>query len=132
MGCCNNTCTGEKIYDVCVTYQGNTLNWKLGEDCHNVREVIEDIVDFLTENNNLNNLGDTCLTYGDGKLTQAKVNKKFEDEICELKESLRHSDFPSNFKNCNLNYGDLVDECDKPTNECEFYQFILDKLRDER
>ncbi len=138
MGCCGDKqpCTGKKVYDVCVVYQGKILDWKLkekDEQCHNIQEVVEDIVDYLEEVKNTEGLGNNCLTYPKNNkniITQKQINETFESKICELLENTTTENNDLNFSKCHLDYGDLlIDKCNKPTNICEFYQFILDELK---
>ena len=139
MGCCGDKqpCTGKKIYDVCVTYQGEILNWKLKEkelSCLNIQEVIEDVVDYLENISNTDGLGKLCLTYPTnlkGKITQKEINETFESKLCELLDSTDSNSDSGDFGKCNLDYGDLlIDKCNKPNNLCEFYQFLIDEIKE--
>lgn len=141
MGCCNEKqpCTGKKIYDVCVQYHGEILDWKLKDEensCNNVQEVIEDIVDYLEKGvKDTSELGKSCIKYEknkEGRITQKSINESFEENICNLlNTTVNDTTGGLDIRNCNLKYdGLIVDECFKPSNTCEFFQFILDQLKE--
>lgn len=134
---CGNkaTCTGAKVYDVCVEYQGEILDHKLKEKdlgCHNIQEVVEDIVDYLENDlRNTTGLGDKCIEYklnNKGKITQKTINETFEEKICDLYDLIDENDLLGEGINCRLNYGDLVSECDKPKTICEALQLIINEI----
>lgn len=137
MGCCSEKqpCTGKTVYDVCVKYQSDLLNWNLKElnqDCVNMQEVTEDIIDYINISFDNSELGNNCLKYEKdryGRILQSNINLKFEEEICNLQNS-SDNDYSNNFKFCNLDYGFLIDDCDKPKNECDFFQLILNTLKE--
>lgn len=90
------------------------------ESCLSQEEVNEDVYEQLEKvwsQINLEDLGESCLTYTleETKIIVKNVLLKFEEEICDLKQKVEDledrqlCDFPL----CDLELGDLVDQCDE-------------------
>lgn len=92
---CNNKIKQrcKKVYASCTMYESevNTNSTLDVDDCLTIEETTQDIYTQL-EQINLSNLGNSCLEYveQDGKLYVKNVLKKFEDEICALKEEVEN------------------------------------------
>ena len=101
-----NTCGGI-LPLMCTEYESNVNadSSLVDADCKNGEKVIQDIYNQL-ENLDLSELGNACLEYveEDGKLLVKNVLKKYEDEICTLKEEL---ETVKNTQFCNMK----VTEC---------------------
>ena len=100
------TC-GTTMFATCVSYEGtvNSISEYTDNDCLSIEETTQDIYNQL-EQLNLSELGNACLEYveEDGKLLVKNVLKKYEDEICTLKEEL---ETVKNTQFCNMK----VTEC---------------------
>lgn len=130
---------GKKWYATCVFYEGYLPEYSelLNEDCVTTFETTEELYktqENILEEIDLSNLGNNCITYDfAADENDIKVNEalyQFEHEICELKAEIGEKE-GSGFENCSLDYGDLLDPCNEVpniTNQCEFNQFVIDKL----
>jgi hypothetical protein len=123
MGNCNNkiknTCGG-RTFAGCVDYEGDLPEFTTVGSCPTIEETTEEIykeVDEIRTATNLSGLGELCLSYTlvDGKVIVKNALAKFEQEICSLKQQIlilqTTSICNTSIVPCNLEWGDLVNEC---------------------
>lgn len=120
----NYSC-GEKLYATCVYYELDLPEFsEIEGECTTIEETTEDqykLLEDIFDQIDLSDLGETCLDYiqgEDNKNIVKNVLKKFEEEICSLKdrvEVLESTDIcDKSIEECGLDLGTLVDECDNP------------------
>lgn len=135
----SNTCT-DSTSAPCVDYEGNLgENSKITSDCVNIENVAEDlyqITDDIIENSSTEELGEDCIELPDGA-TVAQTLKKYEEEICLLKQQVEtlQTDFICNLSisDCGLNFSNLQtvssSSCVNPLSTLkDVLQAIIDKL----
>ena len=136
----SNTCT-EVIQAPCVDYQGELGdNTKITSDCVNIENVAEDlyqITDEIIENMSVSEIGNSCISFQQEPTRVADVLKKYEEEICNLKQQVEtlQTNFICNvdISDCGLNLSNLQPTNDTPcTNPLQtlkdVLQAIIDKL----
>jgi len=124
---------GSRVNAVCVDYEGNI------PECSDIagtsqrihaQMVLEDLYTLACDLKNELDVSDiqlACLEH-DGTLKDLLV--QIGETLCSISCSLGCDD---EFSNCQLNYGTLIDKCGAPVvivNQCEFNQFVLDKLNE--
>lgn len=135
----SNTCT-DTVFSTCVDYEGSLgENSNITSDCVNIENVAEDlyqITDNIIDGIDVSELGG-CIAYSQEPTSIKEVLKKYEDEICALKQQVEtlQTDFICNalLTNCNLNLSNLQPSTDTPcTNPLitlkDVLQAIIDKL----
>lgn len=133
----SDTC-GKKHNAKCITYEGDLhANTELENcDCHNLEDVIEDLnlaIDNINEAIDLSGLGDDCLDYDlvDGILLVKNALKKFEEEICDIKDILGTNTgcdpvFTADISCVGLDFECLSDACGSPiSNLKELLQALI-------
>lgn len=141
---CNKTkhTCGDPNYATCVTYEKELPDFtKITDNCYTIEETTEDqylILGDIKEEIDLSELGEQCLSYvldENDKIVVKNVLLKYEEEICLLKQEVSDlkttSICSTSIEPCNLDFGDLVNECgEKPKTMKETLQLILDKLNE--
>lgn len=104
-----NTC-GTKNFAMCISYEGtiNSISEYTNEDCLSIEETTQDIYNQL-EQLDLSELGESCLEYveEDGKILVKNVLKKYEEEICYLKNKVTELE---NRPFCNQPIADCIED----------------------
>lgn len=136
----SNTCT-DNVQAPCVDYQGELGNsTKITSPCVTIEDVAEDlyqITDEIIENSSTEELGETCIEIPNNATT-AQVLKKYEEEICMLKQQVEtlQTDFicQATINDCGLNLSNLqnsvsASSCINPLQTLkDVLQAIIDKL----
>lgn len=122
---CNNKIKqrcGTFVYSPCVKYQKEVPEWSdlYEEGCLDLEQTTEDLYNQVTdikEGLNLSELGQSCITY----TTTPEVKdilKKYETEICELKEKVATLESAALCNmivtNCGLDLSGLETQCETP------------------
>jgi hypothetical protein len=136
----SRTC-GKKVNAKCVDYEGELHNnTELEEcDCHNLEDVIEDLntgLNTIFDAIDLSELGNDCLTYEleNGKVLVKNALKKFEEEICKLKEATAtdvdcNPIYTEDFTCVGLDLECLSDPCNNPiTNLGDLLQAMITQI----
>ncbi len=113
---------GVKTYAPCVDYEKEIPNWSnlSDETCVSVEDTIDDLytnVGDIKEEIDLSGLGGQCLTYiADPKVKD--ILKKYEDEICLLKEQVLTLQTTAvcniDVTQCGIDLSSLEDNCNNP------------------
>jgi hypothetical protein len=137
----SNTC-GKKINAKCVDYEGTLHEGTELEacDCHSVEAVIEDMnvaINNINDSINLEDLGDSCITYDkvEGKIQVIEALKKLEECVCDLKDKVNATDnsgcpeiYSSDISCLNLDFSCLVTPCgDQIENLGELLQALINQ-----
>lgn len=135
----SNTCT-DTVFSTCVDYEGSLgENSNITSPCINIEDVAQDlyqITDNIIDGIDVSELGG-CIAYSQEPTSIKEVLKKYEDEICALKQQVEtlQTDFicQAIVSDCGLNLSNLQPNndtvCVNPLQTLkDVLQAIIDKL----
>lgn len=130
---------GAHTYAPCVKYEKDVPEWSdlYEKSCLDLEQTTEDLYNTVTdikEETYLSDLGNECITY----TTSPKVKdvlKKYETEICELKQKVQELETmrlcSMLVTGCGLDLSGIETECSTPiTTFSELMNYILTKINE--